>query len=527
MLLVMRASLALIVMFLSAGCGLLLDPDPPATPVGDAAVTDGATGTGSCRANVDCGDCERCADRVCVSRVGDNCTRAGSCLERIVVCEEGVRRCAERGVSLAGTVCREAEDACDAPEICDGLVNDCPEDQAIAEGEPCPGGVCDAEGECESDCVDGDPCETGNGCEIGKWSCDPAVGRRCEVDGVRGADYECRESEGLCDPAETCNGTDGACPPDELQVSGHQCREAAPGRPCDLAESCDGSSPFCPDDGGTETPGTSCDGGRFCNAAGDCTVCTAGDPCGPADTCEVYEISCATGAPECLGTGAFRFAGTMCRPSTGFCDIPEVCDGFSYACPSDEFEAATTPCRPVAGLCDVQERCTGSTAACPPDSFLPAMGVCRGPASMCDVVETCTGSSAACPADGVAAAGRPCGGTAVRACDLQDSCDGSSPLCLPLYADSSTPCGPTPTACDERASCPGDGPDCPLNLPAVDGTDCGCGECMGGACTSAMPAFSAICAPTGAGSDYCCAASPEANAYCTTMSICAAAVAGP
>jgi hypothetical protein len=40
-------------------------------------------------------------------------------------------------------------------------------------------------------------------------------------------------------------------------------------------------------------------------------------------------------------------------------------------CPTDAFEPATTVCRPSSGACDVAETCTGSSAACPADTGLP------------------------------------------------------------------------------------------------------------------------------------------------------------
>ena len=56
----------------------------------------------------------------------------------------------------------------------------------------------------------------------------------------------CRPAAGVCDVAETCNGSTSTCPSDSFMTSG-ECRPAVSGA-CDVAESCDGSGPDCPAD---------------------------------------------------------------------------------------------------------------------------------------------------------------------------------------------------------------------------------------------------------------------------------------
>lgn len=71
----------------------------------------------------------------------------------------------------AGTICRRARGACDAPERCDGTSTVCPADVYVEAG---------------------------------------AV---------------CRESRGACDVAETCDGESAACPADALEADGATCAE--------------------------------------------------------------------------------------------------------------------------------------------------------------------------------------------------------------------------------------------------------------------------------------------------------------
>jgi hypothetical protein len=135
-------------------------------------------------------------------------------------------------------------------------------------------------------------------------------------------------------------------------------------------------------------------------------------------------------------------AQTVCRVAAGPCDVVEVCDGVSTACPLDKFEPSTVVCRPAAGACDVPENCTGSSAACPTDTFLLKGAVCRAAVSVCDVADFCDGVSAACPADAFAPAATPCrASTDGDICDPPESCTGTSNTC-PADAKYTRPAAP-------------------------------------------------------------------------------------
>lgn len=148
-----------------------------------------------------------------------------------------------------------------------------------------------------------------------------------------------------------------------------------------------------------------------------------------------------TGA--CAVAGQPSAAGTVCRAAAGPCDVDEVCDGVTTACPADGLAKAGTICRASAGDCDIAETCTGKSTACPADGFSSAGSVCRVPAGPCDVAESCTGSSAICPVDSLAPANTVCrASTDSNQCDPAEECTGSSAACP---ADAIYPRPPTPT----------------------------------------------------------------------------------
>jgi hypothetical protein len=92
-------------------------------------------------------------------------------------------------------------------------------------------------------------------------------------------------------------------------------------------------------------------------------------------------------------------AGTTCRASAGQCDVAEVCDGVSAACPADA--KSTAVCRASAGQCDLADSCDGVGNDCPADAKSTA--VCRPATGVCDASESCDGVSNDCPADAKAA----------------------------------------------------------------------------------------------------------------------------
>src|SRR5579875_2063166 len=191
--------------------------------------------------------------------------------------------------------------------------------------------------------------------------------------------------DGIVEPGEQCdlgtaqNGAPGSCCTSTctLAPSGTVCRPAA--GVCDQAETCDGTQPTCPPD-------------VFLGSTGGSFVCRPA-----AGPCDVAEVCDGTG-PDCPPD---QFAGplTVCRPAVGPCDVAELCTGTSASCPADAFAPPTTVCRPAAGPCDVAEVCDGASPTCPADA--KSTGVCRAAGGPCDAAETCDGIHDDCPADAV------------------------------------------------------------------------------------------------------------------------------
>ncbi len=155
--------------------------------------------------------------------------------------------------------------------------------------------------------------------------------------------------------------------------------------------------------------------------------------------------------------------GTTCRAATGPCDVAEVCDGATNACPGDTFASASLECRAAAGGCDVAEHCPGTGPACPADALVGASVVCRAPAGTCDVAEACTGTDAACPADGFMASSAVCRPPA-GACDVAETCTGTGPACPPnVLVAASVVCRPPAGACDVAEACTGTAAACPAD----------------------------------------------------------------
>jgi hypothetical protein len=297
-----------------------------------------------------------------------------------------------------------------------------------------------------------------------------------------------------------------ACPPDQTSRRGGACVCRVGGRPPDAASGrcpCQGQLTHCGeacvdlrrDPANCGGCGVACPTGQTCrggacvysggngggpDANGDCPAgqATCGrqgciDVASDTANCGACRHVCPSPAPgTCQGAavctnGVCGFApvaaGTVCRPAAGPCDLPEVCDGASLACPIDAFAQTTVECRPSAGPCDVAEYCTGA-AACPPDAFQPATVECR---------------SATCH-DGVA----------TRAA----TCPASGPACPEVVAAACTPyvCGATDclTACASDADCVPSHhcdagvclADVGLGLACDEASDCASGFCVGGLC---------------------------------------------
>ncbi len=360
------------------------------------------------------------------------------------------------------------------------------------------GDACTAGAECGSGfCVDGVCCNTA--CGGGAADC-----QACNLSGSAGscsplpANTECRAANGVCDVAETCNGSSPSCPADGFAAASTECRGATGA--CDAAEFCTGASAACPADAvlaaNTECRASNglCDVAESCDGSSKAcpndSFVAAGTVCNPASgPCDVAELC--TGASAACPVDLVVNAGVECRASNGDCDVAESCDGSSKACPNDVFLAGGTTCRAASGVCDLAELCTGSSAACPADAVASAGTQCRASNGVCDVAESCDGAAKACPSDGFVAAGTSCGAASCSGgtATLAVACTGSAASCPTAGTQSCDTyvCGPT--ACLD--SC-------------VDGSQCSNGNyCEGGSCVPEKPNGEACTSDLSCGSGSC------------------------
>src|SRR5207253_643564 len=176
--------------------------------------------------------------------------------------------------------------------------------------------------------------------------------------------------------------------------------------------------------------------------------------------------------------------GALCRAAANECDLPETCTGSSPSCPTDLVRTAGTPCTDDGNVCTA-DVCNGTVGA-PACVHNPgnAGTVCRAAAGACDVAETCTGSSSSCPPDLFQPSSTVCR-AAAGACDLAERCAGNSSDC-PADAkqvtgtactDDGNPC--TTGACDVAETCTGSSPTCPPDRFQSSSTVCrtAAGEC--------------------------------------------------
>uniref|UniRef100_A0A3Q4B8S1 Uncharacterized protein n=1 Tax=Mola mola TaxID=94237 RepID=A0A3Q4B8S1_MOLML len=88
-------------------------------------------------------------------------------------------------------------------------------------------------------------------------------------------------------------------------------------------------------------PGEECD----CGTVEECK-----NPCCNATTCKLSAgAQCAAG--ECCHNCQLKVTGSVCRPKTGDCDLPEYCTGFSASCPADAYSQNGLPCNSGRGYC--------------------------------------------------------------------------------------------------------------------------------------------------------------------------------
>ena len=282
----------------------------------------------------------------------------------------------------------------------------------------------------------------------------------------------CDDGTSACDDGLFCNGTD-SCDAALLRCTIHAGDPCAGGTEC--SDTCNEAAndclvpagTACTDDGNVCTD-DACDGAGSCVATANTASCDDGAFCNGTDTCSggacVHAGDPCAGGAECADT---------CNESADDCLVPT-----GTACPDDGNVCTSDVCD-GAGACTHPAGNAGTT--------------CRAAAGACDLAESCDGSSASCPADEIATAGTTCRPVA-GGCDVAESCTGASVICpADEFVDAGTECRASAGQCDVPEACTGAAAACPANGFVPDGTACDDGEicsaddaCDAGACVATL-----------------------------------------
>lgn len=430
-----------------AGCGLVLDYDPPTdggmdVPTADAAID---ASRPDCRTDLDCANgnpCdgeERCVDHVCAPGNPIACADDDD-----DVCD-GVSTCdPSSGLCLVGPAleCGDDDDPCNGVERCDpvlgcvtGPVPDC--DDGIA----CTDDACVARMGCEHVPVD--------------ERCDAAMGGVCGPGGCR---YDSCTLGVTCiaeDPCFVARCEESSCVYEPIVCSGGQ-------------ECCAGACVAAGCDDGNECTDDHCGRRRGCLHEPRVGSCSDGNGCTLNDVC--VEGLCTSGPRRpctIIGGGAMCVAGA-CDDASGSC-VTMPLNGTS--CVDANYCTVNDVC--VAGVCT-----SGSTAAdcddgefCTADSCETAMGcqyrplangtTCPGIVASVCIDGRCVGTIGCdagandCDDDGVCECNGPCSGRLCAATDarcLTVACTGTERCCETVGAADFGMCVPAscPTCCTIR-----------------------------------------------------------------------------
>ncbi|MGH2533187.1 MAG: DUF7107 domain-containing protein [Thermomicrobiales bacterium] len=400
------------------GCGGNSSCHPTTTSCGLYVCNAAATAClESCTTDSECIGDAFCLNGACVEDrlLGEDCTADAQC---------------QSGICAQGVCCASA---CPGPcQACNvaGNLGFCTE---IPDDDPCAGGTC-----CDGECVDSQsnlehrgacdhacdlmpngPCEQDPICQAGVCTFTPQPGPNIVL---------CRDSAGICDTPEYCDGVTIACPDDAFQPSTFECR--AKTGVCDVAEFCTGSAALCPEDrfAGSETVcrPASCTGGVETQAA-FCTGMSASCPDAVTESCSPYLC----GTTACLDTCP--------GPDNEGCIASHHCDageclldeGLGEPCDEDS-DCISGICNPVnlvccTAVCASGVACTGPGATCcEPDCTGRECGDdgCGGTRGACDANQCLTrGSGQTC--ESTCGSGQICvGGT------CQDTCPPGADVCI-------------------------------------------------------------------------------------------------
>jgi hypothetical protein len=142
-----------------------------------------------------------------------------------------------------------------------------------------------------------------------------------------------------------------------------------------------------------------------CGSAEDC----AKDPCCASDCKLRSGKKCSDRNDLCCENCSLKVNGTICRPSTGFCDVEERCNGASPDCPANLFKNDGTACtvNSTTAQC-VFGQCTSRDLQCLGKGVFKSVRACRDFSSECEL--HCEDSKGVClQLNGLFLDGTPCG----------------------------------------------------------------------------------------------------------------------
>jgi hypothetical protein len=390
---------------------------------------------------------------------GFGCVEGATCTPADMPCMSGLTRCDRANQTCVATDKRQANGTvCGSSSVCsDGACSAC------MAGVPCPlpdspcrAGVIDCSGG-KPVCMDSANAANGKSCGAGMVCSDGmcvtcATGGKClPANPCHQGTLDCANGQSTCVDMNSALAAGESCGPNMVCNSGGQCTACTAGQPCTTTDpckmgkiACSSGAPVCMT-AGNAANGTACGNGMVCSE-GSCVACQTGMVCVPDNKCHTGSLSCTTGQAECKDTSNNLPNGTSC--------------GTNMVCSGGQCNACTdgTGCTPANPCRTGKTSCATGTSIC-----MEVANVANGKA--CGAGQVCSnGTCVACDAGAACNAGDPCKKGTI-------SCASGAPICTATNLPNGTSC---PGAGDKIGTCNNGG--CALACPKNQ-NDCGSNRC--------------------------------------------------